>query len=113
MSQREPKLLVLDMAEALDRALSYVEGMSYEDFLADQKTKDAVVRNIQVIGEAANRIPEATRMMAPEIEWVRIAKSRHVLVHDYFETDDEIIWRILEVHLPELQSQLADLIARI
>jgi uncharacterized protein with HEPN domain len=122
MSLRDPKLMILDMLEAVEKALSYTEdmleavekalsyteGMAFEDFLKDSKTQDAVTRNIQIIGEAANRIPKDFQELKPEIEWLRITRSRHILVHDYFATDFEIIWRILEVHLPELQQQLKD-----
>ena len=109
MSLRDSKLLILDMMDSLERALSYVEGMSHDEFLTDQKTKDAVVRNIQIIGEAAYRVPKETQDISPEIDWMRISKSRHVLVHDYFATDYEIIWTILQVHLPELYGQLQEL----
>ena len=106
MSLRDPGLLLEDMIEAIDKALSYIDTMPYEEFLEDTKTQDAVIRNIQIVGEASNRMPEDIRLRFPEIEWKKIARSRHVLVHDYFSTDFEIIWRILTVHFPQLRIDL-------
>lgn len=106
MSRRDANLLILDMLDAIDRAELYVEGMSEADFIKDLKTQDAVIRNVQIVGEAANRVPKEFQDSNPEISWKRIARSRHVLVHDYFSTDLEIIWRIIKVHLPELKEQL-------
>ncbi|WP_026631945.1 HepT-like ribonuclease domain-containing protein [Dyadobacter alkalitolerans] len=103
MSERAPSILFLDSVETV---LEYTLGMSFDDFLADRKTRDAVIRNIQVLGEAANRVPKDIREQYPEIEWMRIIRSRHILVHDYAGIDYEIVWRIIEIHLPPLKDVL-------
>lgn len=72
MSKREIKLLINDMLDSAAKILAYSKGMSYEQFLADNKTKDAVVRNFEIIGEAANRLPEAFRLARHKIDWQRI-----------------------------------------
>lgn len=69
MSNRNPKPLLIDMLHCIEKILDYTSGMSYELFLADSKTKDAVARNIQILGEAANRIPETFRNQYSDIEW--------------------------------------------
>lgn len=72
MSEREIELLLKDMLEAAQKILSYTNEMSYEDFADDDKTKDAVVRNFEVIGEAAKRVPDDFKRRHPELEWKRI-----------------------------------------
>lgn len=101
MSERDPRILVSDMLEAIERIRAYTEGMSFDQFRQDKKTSDAVLRNFQVLGEAANHVPEGVRLMAPDVEWERIVRSRHI-VHRYFGVDFEIVWRIVDVHLPPL-----------
>lgn len=106
MSERPSGILFSDMLDSITAILDYSAGMSFETFIEDRKTRDAVIRNLQVLGEAANRIPKATREGYPEIEWMRIIRSRHILVHDYAGIDYEIVWRIIEAHLPPLKDAL-------
>jgi uncharacterized protein with HEPN domain len=106
MSERAPSILFSDMLDSVETVLEYTEGMTFEGFLEDRKTRDAVIRNIQVLGEAANRVSKDIRENYPEIEWMRIIRSRHILVHDYAGIDYEIVWRIIEIHLPPLQDAL-------
>ncbi len=110
MSERQPSILLSDMLDSIDAILEYTTGMDFEAFLGDRKTRDAVVRNLQVLGEAANRVPKISRDVYPEIEWMRIIRSRHILVHDYAGIDYEIVWRIIEVHLPPLKDALRDIL---
>lgn len=84
MSERDPGILIADMLEAAERIREYTEGLSFDQFRNDTKTSDAVLRNLQVLGEAANHVPERIRSMAPDIEWGRIIRSRHIVVHHYF-----------------------------
>ena len=111
MSEREPRLLLHDMLEAIERIQSYTIGMNYEQFVRDHKTVDAVLRNLSVLGEAAKRVPETLRNQAPEIDWERIIRSLHIVVHNYFGVDEQIVWRIIEIHLPPLRKALLGLLA--
>lgn len=106
MSKRSAYLLLTDMLDAIRAIKDYTAGLDYESFLANRMARDAVVRNIQVLGEAANRVPQPFKDQQPEIEWSRIIRSRHILVHDYFGLDYTIIWRIITVHLPPLQQAI-------
>jgi len=110
MSERSPSVLLSDMLDSVKTIFEFTEGMSYDVFLADRRTRDAVIRNLQVLGEAANRIPKETRELYPEIEWMRIIRSRHIIVHDYVGVDYEIVWRIIGVHLSPLQEALLKII---
>lgn len=91
MSKRSSDLLLLDMKEAAEKILKYTKGLSFEDFLADDKTIDAVVRNFEIIGEASLRIDEDFRFEHPQIEWKKLRGFRNRIVHDYFGIDYEIV----------------------
>ncbi|MDY6991727.1 MAG: DUF86 domain-containing protein [Pseudomonadota bacterium] len=102
--------LNLDRAlEAIDKVEHYVAGMSFEDFIADDKTVDAVVRNFEIIGEAARQIPKTFKETSPDIPWRDIADFRNVLIHEYFGVDLHTLWQIIEMNLGELKNQLRDL----
>jgi len=102
MSERDIQLLFDDMLQSALKIKRYTKGIDYESFVADEKTVDAVVRNFEIIGEAANRIDPDFRDSIPEIEWNRIRGFRNRIVHDYFGIDYEIVWTIIESYLDEL-----------
>jgi uncharacterized protein with HEPN domain len=106
MSKRDATLLVADMLESGGKIQNYTDGMDYEAFCADSKTVDAVVRNFEIIGEAAGRLPEDFRVNHPEIDWHRLRGFRNRIVHHYFGIDLGIIWQIKVGYLPELIAQL-------
>ena len=88
---RSIKVYVEDMLESSKKAISYVGKMSFEDFQKDEKTFDAVVRNLEVIGEAAKAVSESTRSQYPEVEWKKMAGMGDMLVHVYFGADQEVV----------------------
>ena len=110
MSKRSSNVLLLDMKEAAEKILKYTKGLSFEDFLTDDKTIDAVVRNFEIIGEASLRIDEDFRLENPQIEWKKLRGFRNRIVHDYFGIDYEIVWSILSEDLEELIFQLDQLL---
>jgi uncharacterized protein with HEPN domain len=107
MSKRPTDLLLKDIREAIDRVAEYVKGMSFEDFSKDQKTIDAVARNLEIMGEAANRLPGEFKEVHSDIEWFKVVGLRHRIVHDYFGVDLQIIWQIVRKDLPELRVNLS------
>jgi uncharacterized protein with HEPN domain len=106
MSDREIQLLLEDILESCQKILSYTYGMGFEDFISDDKTIDAVIRNFEIIGEAANQVPDEFKREHPEIEWRRITGLRNRIIHEYFGVNYETVWRVIEENV----SELADLI---
>lgn len=109
MSRRSVRLLLDDMLEATERIERYVAGMDQPAFLADEKTSDAVVRNLEILGEAAAHVPDDFRASTSELEWPRIVGLRNRVVHGYFAVDLELVWRIVVSDLPALASRLRTL----
>ncbi|RME23459.1 MAG: DUF86 domain-containing protein [Deltaproteobacteria bacterium] len=107
MSHRPITLLLSDIIESIEKIERYVSALSYDGFIADEKTIDAVVRNLEIIGEASNRLPESFQAQHPEIEWRRIVGLRNRIVHAYFGLDLEIIWEILQNELPVLKTKIS------
>ena len=94
MSKRTPELLIQDILDSCHKIMAYTEDMNYNDFVKDSKTIDAVIRNFEIIGEAANRLPESYKDIHPEIDWHRIRGFRNRIVHDYMGIDFGIVWAI-------------------
>ena len=110
MSERDERLYLDDIVQATERVLSYTsEGR--EAFFADSRTQDAVIRNLEVIGEAIRGVSPATRAAHPEVPWKQIAGTRDRVIHGYFKVDLEIVWEIVEKELPELRRRVAAIIS--
>jgi uncharacterized protein with HEPN domain len=90
-----------DAIGAMEKAEHFVAGMSYEDFMKDEKTVFAVLRAIEVIGEAVKHMPMDFRMKFPDIPWRDIAGMRDVLIHDYFGVDLETVWETIKTNIPK------------
>jgi uncharacterized protein with HEPN domain len=109
MSNRPVNLLLSDILESIDHVMQYTKGMSYESFSADQKTIDAVVRNLEIIGEVANRLPNDFKEKHPQVEWHKVVGLRNRIIHDYFGIDLQIIWQIIHSDLPLLRQILSQI----
>ena len=98
------------MIEACARITAYAGGADYEAFLGDTKTQDAVVRNLEVIGEAAKNLSPAFTARHPAIDWVSITRMRDKLIHHYFGINIEVVWDIVQHNIPLLTRQLNDIL---
>jgi len=110
---RDESVYVADMLEACERVREYTSGFDHASFRSDRKTVDAVVRNLEVLGEAAKRVSPAVRDQAPSIPWREIAGMRDVLIHDYFGIDLDIVCDVVFAKVPGLESALRDLMSTI
>jgi uncharacterized protein with HEPN domain len=106
MSKRSPELLVEDILEAVRKIKVFTKGMSFDKFINDEKTVDAVIRNFEIIGEASNRLPDEYRSKHNDVEWERMIGFRNRIIHDYFGIDHSIVWNIIQKYLPELSKSL-------
>ena len=113
MSKRDLKLLLQDIQECSQRIHEYTKGYSYEDFVKDRKTVDAVIRNLEIIGEASSKIENDFKIQNPQIGWRRMKDLRNRMIHDYTGVDYEIVWEIITKYLDELEFQIDNLIKEI
>ena len=103
---RDFKVFLEDILDAVQRIREYTSGISSSQFSADNKTFDAVIRNLEIIGEATKNVPQAVRDKNPRIEWTKMAGLRDILIHEYFGVDSEIVWDIVENKLPTLEAEV-------
>lgn len=103
---RNYQLYIEDILESIGKILTYTKGMSFKEFSKDEKTKDAVVRNFEIIGEATRQLPEKIKTKYPEVEWKSMIDFRNVIIHEYFGIDLEIMWNIIEVKLVPLEEKI-------
>ncbi len=97
---------LLDIVNAVRRIAEFLTGMDRGAFLSDHRTQDAVVRRLEVIGEAANRLTESCRAAHADVPWSGLIGLRNVLAHQYDRVDYEIVWQVATVQLPLVQSLL-------
>jgi len=106
MSKRNILFFVLDMLEAIAKIERYTAGLTGEHFAANEMVLDAVVRNLEIIGEAARHLPGELRERYADIDWRRIVGFRNIVIHEYFDVDPAIVWAIATQHLPRLKRVL-------
>jgi uncharacterized protein with HEPN domain len=96
-----------DILNAITNIEKYTEGLSFKEFSVNSLVRDAVIRNLEVIGEAVKDLPEEVRQKIPGVNWRRIAGLRDILIHRYFEVDVEIMWDVIRSELPVLKSSIS------
>lgn len=114
MSKRGDKEFLCDIREAIHRIQSYTSGLTFDSFLADTKTQDAVIRNLEIIGEATKNISATLREQYPEVPWKSMAGVRDRLVHQYFGVNLDVVWHIaigelenIALHLERILKDLS------
>lgn len=108
---RDSRVYLEDILEATRKIASYTAHLSKAAFLEDEKTFDAVVRNLEVIGEAVKKLPEDLRAEHAAVEWKKIAGLRDILIHEYFGLDAEIVWDIVQTKVPVLDREIRAMLA--
>ena len=107
---RDYKLFLNDILGAIQAIETFVAGMNFEEFEADDKTTSAVIKKFEIIGEAAKMIPDAIRSDFPSVPWSDLAGMRDRLVHSYFGTDVVIVWDAIKYELPKLRKNISAVI---
>jgi uncharacterized protein with HEPN domain len=102
-----------DILQAFRNASQFIEGLSYEEFIADRKTISAVVRELEIVGEATKQLPISIRKKYPDIPWSDMAGMRDKLIHFYFGVDMEIVWETVKVRIPKLEPLIEDVLQRL
>jgi uncharacterized protein with HEPN domain len=108
---KEPTVFLQHIRDSLSQIESYVAGYSYEQFLKDKKTQDAVIRQLEMIGEATTNLASTFKESHPNIPWREIADFRNVLAHEYWDVDIEIVWNAIQEDLSTLKNSLIPLVA--
>lgn len=108
--KRDYRVYLRDMLQALHNASQFLEGLSYKEFVADRKTISAVVRELEIVGEATKQIPKSIRKKYPQIPWSDMAGMRDKLIHFYFGVDLEIVWETVKVRIPALKPLIEDVL---
>ena len=111
MSEGGERDFLRDVQEAVRRIEAYLGNMPYEVFLKDTKTQDAVIRNLEIIGEASKNLSGEFRTRHPDIPWRSMAGVRDRLIHDYFGVNLDIVWHIVTVELPTVGSRIAEVLS--
>lgn len=107
---RDYKLYLDDILESCRKIRQFTEGMSFQEFERDVKTQDAVIRNFEVIGEAANRLPKEIKSLYHGIEWAKIVGFRNILIHTYFGVELDTVWSAIVEKVSDLEEQTKEVL---
>ena len=108
---RDWRFRVRDILAALEAIAGYTDGMTRTDFVADRRTRDAVIHNLMLVGESVRWIPDVILDAHPAVPWRTLRGVRNVVVHEYFGIDDDILWETVRGDLPPLIAPLEDVLA--
>lgn len=100
--KKDDKSFLWDMLDAARAVRNFVSSRTYHDYLNNRMLRNAVERNIEIIGEAAGKIGKEFKAAHPEVPWQQIISQRHVLAHEYGELEDEMLWKVATIRVPEL-----------
>ena len=104
--KREYKLFIEDIKESIIQIDEFVGDMAFKDFVRDEKTSSAVVRKLEIIGEATKNVPKEIRQKYKELPWSDMARMRDKIIHSYFVVDYEVVWKTIKERLPEIKPKI-------
>jgi hypothetical protein len=111
MSERRKSMLIFinDVLDSIEKIEKYCQDVTYDQFIADEKTRDAVLRNLEIIGEAVKNIPDSIKERFTEIAWKSITGMRNKLIHEYFGVSFSVVWETIKSDLPILKEKMKSL----
>lgn len=98
--------MLYDIHQSVEKIEEFTRDISFDQLMADERTKDAILRNLQVIGEASKNLPESIMTDHPEVDWSGLAGVRDIVTHRYFRVDWHLLWTSIHEELPVLQKQI-------
>ncbi len=110
---RDYRLYLDDIQSSAEKIIQYTQGLNLASFSADNKTFDAVVLNLQIIGESAKHVPDSVRGKYPHVDWRRMAGLRDVIAHGYFGLNEQILWELTQVQVPQLLEQIRHILSKV
>jgi uncharacterized protein with HEPN domain len=113
VTRHDPALYLSHILESADLIQSYVHGLDLETFRRDQQRQDAVVRRIEIMGEAVKNLPATLRDDVPHVPWARIAGMRDKVIHDYFGVDVALVWTVATTQLDQLRTDVQTILAKL
>jgi uncharacterized protein with HEPN domain len=108
---RSARILLEDILESIGRIETYVEGVSKADFENDTEKQDALVRRLEIFGQAVKGLPQDLRDLHPQVPWREIAGARDILAHEYFRVDLDLAWDMIQHNVPELKRNVGEILA--
>lgn len=111
--QKNPSPLIQHIIEATEKIFEYTEGVSKVEFRKNTLIQDAVIRQLEIIGEASNKLEVGFKSSHPKIPWKEIVGMRNKLAHEYWDVDIELLWHASQVEVPELKSALLTLFSQL
>lgn len=113
MSNRNPRLYLQDILDSIEKIEQYTEGMKFADFKKNRMAQDAVIRNIEIIGEASSNLPKRLTNEYPHVPWKSMKGMRNLVIHEYFGVDINITWKTIRKSLPKLKPVIEAALASI
>jgi uncharacterized protein with HEPN domain len=108
---RDEIMYLQGIVESCQKVLRFSAGLTQLELIQDEKTYDAVVRNLEIIGEAAKHISDQFRVQVPDVEWPKIAGMRDMLAHAYFGIDNDILWDVVQNKIPQLKTSITNFLS--